>query len=353
MERTKPSPTNTQSYNIQEEPIVLSKPLLDKLLKQEKPADLISLYTFYYYTAKWQSTNITKATTSYTATGLGWSESRVRKTKKKLKNLHLVEDIRIKNEKTNQIVGHFIKVNFTWIKEKNGPMPPISHNVGKQEANALRTNNRIKNIKKDFPENNFPTNWQEYTAFQKSWNEFTSHRKEIKRPLTTIAVKRLVTKLTKYDVETAILALDKSIDNCWTGVFPESIDNENKVRGNPKGIIQKYFENNKQRSEKFFDKHFNEAADIIVGINKTEQTILAHNLISLYDWFKQNQAEGARNDSDGLTPDSLLEDYTYWLDQQTWIKDKSIDLYKHTHTIFKKYRAAASNYRGYDILTGK
>ena len=34
--------------------IILSKQTLDLFLKQDNPADLIALYCFYYYTAKWQ-----------------------------------------------------------------------------------------------------------------------------------------------------------------------------------------------------------------------------------------------------------------------------------------------------------
>lgn len=99
-------------YDSNQEPIVLSKHLIDVLLAQENPADCIGLYTFYYYTAKWQKTNQPKATTEYTAKGLQWSPSRVRKTKNILRDLKLIEDITTK--KNNVITGHYIKVNFIW-----------------------------------------------------------------------------------------------------------------------------------------------------------------------------------------------------------------------------------------------
>ena len=50
------------SYNEQNEPIILSKALIDSLLKLDNPTDYIGLYAFYYYTAKWQRTNKPKAT---------------------------------------------------------------------------------------------------------------------------------------------------------------------------------------------------------------------------------------------------------------------------------------------------
>jgi len=92
-------------YHIQDEPLVLSKNLLDLLLKQENPADLISLYVFYYYTAKWQHTHKIRATTAFTATGLHWTEVRVRKIKSQLISLKLVRDVVQKSE-DGKILGH-------------------------------------------------------------------------------------------------------------------------------------------------------------------------------------------------------------------------------------------------------
>ena len=42
---------------IENELVILSKQTLDLFLSQENCSDLISVYTFYYYTAKWQKTN--------------------------------------------------------------------------------------------------------------------------------------------------------------------------------------------------------------------------------------------------------------------------------------------------------
>ena len=61
--------------------IILSKQTLDLFLKQDNPADLIALYCFYYYTAKWQGTNQPKATTDYAAKGLKWGLDKNGKTR--------------------------------------------------------------------------------------------------------------------------------------------------------------------------------------------------------------------------------------------------------------------------------
>lgn len=110
-------------YDISEEPIVISKPTLDIFLKQEKPGDLIALYLFYYYTAKWQKTNQPKCTTGYVAKGLKWTEERVQRTKRVLISLELIEDLTSRNS-GNRITGHYIKVNFIWVHEKTKDFHP-------------------------------------------------------------------------------------------------------------------------------------------------------------------------------------------------------------------------------------
>lgn len=150
MNRTK-FPTNPiTTYPINQEPIVLSKPLLDKLLLEPNPADLIGLYCFYYYTAKWQNTNRPKATINYTSTGIRWGNDKVRAVKKRLKQLKLIEDITVRNE-LGRITGHYVKVNFIWKSNtiedtlhhpmdftKAGILPGLA----KPDINALSTNNK-------------------------------------------------------------------------------------------------------------------------------------------------------------------------------------------------------------------
>jgi len=143
-----------KQYDKSNEPIVISKSLLDiffniksnQYANIKNPADAIALYIFYYYTAKWQKTNNAKATTSYTAKGLEWSEDRVRKNKKILISLDLIEDIISKDKNTNKITGHYIYVKFLWSSTKiHPPRNPESGNtypMENLEGNALSDNNR-------------------------------------------------------------------------------------------------------------------------------------------------------------------------------------------------------------------
>lgn len=139
--------------------IIFNKITFDGLLKTETPADNIALYTFYYYTAKWQGTNQPKCTTAYVANGLKWSESRVRKAKKELSDIGLVEDITSKDE-SGKISGHFVKVNYfssSTLKESHtieNPQCGTPDTVEKLETNALDNNKNAldsynKCLKKD------------------------------------------------------------------------------------------------------------------------------------------------------------------------------------------------------------
>ena len=60
-------------------------------------------------------------------------------------------------------------------------------------------------------------------AFREAWAEFEQHRKQIKAPLTDLARRKLVKKLSSFDEQTCIQAFDASISSAWSGVFPESV----------------------------------------------------------------------------------------------------------------------------------
>jgi hypothetical protein len=235
-------------YNVADEPLVISKSLIDMFLKEPNTGDLIALYTFYYYTAKWQKTNTARATTNYTAEGLDWSADRVRRAKKVLLQMGLIQDVQTKNEQ-GQITGNFVFVRFVWsdnsIKKIQETTLPENRRVEKLEANALSvykgnalstvsepekasTINRRTRTKPLPPEppipfiDKFPTTYQQNPTFVKTWDTFYKQRKVSKAPLTDDAVKRIVTKLKDNcgdDIEHVIQCLDSSIECGYRGVF--------------------------------------------------------------------------------------------------------------------------------------
>ena len=142
---------------IENELIIITKQTFDAFLRSDFPADLIALYNFYYYTAKWQETNQPKCTTGYTAEGLKWSEAKVRRAKKELMQLGLVEDVQ---QKVNgKVTGCFIKLNYILKQETihhtndfpqggnesnhpyDFPQGGNVHRVENLQTNALNPNN--------------------------------------------------------------------------------------------------------------------------------------------------------------------------------------------------------------------
>ena len=144
-------------YDANEEPIVFSKPLMDLFLTRARPGDLIALYSFYYYTAKWQGTNQPKATDVYCQKGLKWGYAKFNTAKKELLKLGLIKLIRGRDKDQGFITGWYIKVQFIWKKETVANITkhknPCSNVVVKTQEpyftsscdrsiNALSTNNK-------------------------------------------------------------------------------------------------------------------------------------------------------------------------------------------------------------------
>ena len=75
-----------------ENAIVIHPHLLQKFMKHGKDyANLIALYSFYIYHAQLQKTNKPLATDEFTRKGLNWALDRVKKTKKILKEMKVIE----------------------------------------------------------------------------------------------------------------------------------------------------------------------------------------------------------------------------------------------------------------------
>lgn len=51
--------------------------------------------------------------------------------------------------------------------------------------------------------------------------DFIEHRRQMKKPMTEIAIKRMVTKLNKWRALEAIECLDIAIESGWRGIFPK------------------------------------------------------------------------------------------------------------------------------------
>ena len=210
-------------YQIECEPLIIHKSLIDKFLEEEFPGDLIALYTFYYYTAKWQGTNQTRATTSYSSAGLKWSEARIRKTKQTLIRLGLVEDKTQKDAK-GQIIGHYVYVRFLWSDSKtrdaqeSAPDPQKTtpwqiHTVGNRETNALSlykgnalslNSKTLELFESQNPaleeENQKPPLQSRFEEFWQNWPDRSQPKQPAKK-----AWEKIIKRKFNYDVQAFIL----------------------------------------------------------------------------------------------------------------------------------------------------
>lgn len=243
--------------------IIFNKITFDRLLKSETPADSIALYTFYYYTAKWQGTNKPKCTTAYVAKSLKWSESRVRKAKKQLSDIGLVEDITSKDE-SGKIIGHFVKVNYfssSTPKDNHtveNPQCGTTDTVERLETNALYNNinaldNYNKCLKKDKetqkerksdtpkPQKTFNEILQSYTQDTETLyllGEWLKVRKSKRAAMTDYSIRLNLNKLDKLAKQSNLSVnnyLKEVIARGWQAFYPiKNFETEKNKQPNDK-----------------------------------------------------------------------------------------------------------------------
>ncbi len=108
---------------------------------QAQNFDALALYLFYYRCAKLQETNQIWATSSFCMKGLGWGKDRFKKAKDFLKEINLIEEVKVKSN-NGRIKKHCIKLRYIFtddvqkrleIRQNLHPTenPPCGENGGK------------------------------------------------------------------------------------------------------------------------------------------------------------------------------------------------------------------------------
>lgn len=205
---------------IENQLVCLTKETLDTFLEADNPAELISLYTFYYYTAKWQSTNQVKCTTQFVSDALKWAEPKVRKIKKQLIDFGLIEDVKERNEK-GVVIGHYIKINYIFKKSSEihtveNPQYGLDHRVDLTTPNALSTN-RLNILLNNNIKNMFS---KESIKSINDWLEYKKEKKQsYKEKGLTVLLKRLAKLAEEKGQQAVIDAIEYSMSNNYTGVY--------------------------------------------------------------------------------------------------------------------------------------
>lgn len=132
--------------------LILNKTTIDKLFLLENPADCIALYILYYKTAKWQKTNIVKATDEYVKKILNWGADKTKKTKKILKENGLINIIQRRTD--NKISGWYVEVLYLVNKQKENDIKikveNINNTTEKQELSFPRSSYQNTNALKEY-----------------------------------------------------------------------------------------------------------------------------------------------------------------------------------------------------------
>lgn len=81
-------------------------------MSQKKSDELIVLYTFYAKETVRQGTQRIWSTTGFTANGLGWKEEKVRRVKKRLIDLKLVEDVPQKKTENGKWAKAYLRIRY-------------------------------------------------------------------------------------------------------------------------------------------------------------------------------------------------------------------------------------------------
>lgn len=143
--------SNKIEYDSLNEPLTISREIMDKILKEEECIYILATYCFLYYTAKWQKTSSVRATNSYIMKGLGIGKDRFLKTKKRMLDLGLISVVD-KRKNDGSYSGWYVHVNTTNIgKSSRGPE---THLVGCPEG-GFGDQSPIEN----HPEVLKPTEW--------------------------------------------------------------------------------------------------------------------------------------------------------------------------------------------------
>lgn len=212
--------------DIADDLLILNKATIETLYKLDDSADCIALYLFYYKTAKWQKTNIIKASDTYVIKCLKWGKDKLYKIKNTLREHGLINVIQ--RRKDGKIEGWYIEVAYIVTKKSledikikieennssNNPQTGIleeskspqnqqvaNPTSGFQDTNALKENNKCLN-----------NNKINASEIRKQYEIFSKRFPKIKNPE---AVKRWFTfkKLTDEEFKILMERVELFIEN--------------------------------------------------------------------------------------------------------------------------------------------
>jgi len=114
-------------------------------------------------------------------------------------------------------------------------------------------------------------------------------------------------------------------------------------------------------AQNFTEKVYEPAVDVVHARTLEEKFVLVKTLLSTFDWFQTNQQRPESSnggDSDMWwyeipSPTEFVTQYIKWIQDQSWIDNKNVAIFKHTHTIFLSFFSKFQKDCGFDFFSGR
>ena len=193
-----------------EDLIIINPHLLQKFMRQGKDfANLLALYTFYTYQAKVQKTNQPLATDEFTRKGMNWAIDRVKKTKKILKEMKLIEVVQHRKY-------YYVHLFFIYTKKKIAEI--LGNNV-ETEVSSPKKAKEKEEPKATAQPKSIPTQ----APLLKQWLEYCD-KKRIKYAKNNIKYweEKLKKRVTIEQKEAVYNAIDKGWKDFYVTPIKES-----------------------------------------------------------------------------------------------------------------------------------
>lgn len=240
--------------DIANELFVMNNITVEKLF--ELGADAFTLYAFYYKTAKWQKTMEPWANNEYVMKNLGWGRPRLLKTKAQLEKAQMIEQVRVVDEKTNQVQKWAIKLKYlqtvstsqVGTESTSQFFPPVDgcdcNNIYNNKISKELNNNNI-------PPCNSPQGEQLREHFKDLWNnkliafykQCYPHNVQLQK-ITRASLKHLPARdkelksLVKELIADGVITAEDVGDDVWRWAFTqiwERIQRSSFLRGTAAG----------------------------------------------------------------------------------------------------------------------
>jgi len=214
----------------------------------------------------------------------------------------------------------------------------------------------------------FPTEWQEDKTFKVAIKNFVTNRKEMRRPLTKLACKKIYNKLNIHPKQVVIEALERSVENGWTSVFPRASNTKsNPTLADVLSITTKRCNLSKQEARGFTrlirdnkDKFINKAefasalSNLLIWLTNMQMVPSQRKLIkALHSKNELTRKKAEVWMSKIPSPFMLVQEYLKWLDNQNWLKHWGKHTLNQDGNLFRSFLNTYQKRIGYNVFSGE